>query len=202
MFTGIVTDVGTVESIESRPGGDLRVRIATHYDPANISIGGSIACCGTCLTVLDCGEGRDGGWFDADISNESLAVTALGDWRVGTRINLERALVLGAEMGGHLMSGHVDGVADVVSRGRDGESERFRFRAPRALAPFIAAKGSAALDGTSLTINDVNGDEFGVNLVPHTLRVTTWGERKPGDRINLEIDMLARYVARLMEFKA
>lgn len=200
MFTGLVTDIGTVEAVEEHDGGDRRFRIACGYDPASIRTGASICCAGACLTVVAF-EGRDGGaWFDVDVSNETLSKTTLGAWQAGTRINLERALAMGDELGGHLTTGHVDGVADIVSREVDGESARFTLRAPRELAKFIAAKGAVALDGTSLTVNDVSGAGFGVNLIPHTLEVTTWGARQAGDTVNLEIDMMARYVARLMEF--
>jgi len=201
MFTGIVSDVGVVERIEERPGGDRRIRIACGYDPESLEIGCSIACAGVCLTVVRFASAGKGTMFEVEVSNETLEMTSLGGWAKGTRVNLERALALGAELGGHLMTGHVDGVAEIVSRRADGDSERFVFRAPHGLARYIAGKGSVALDGTSLTVNEVKGDEFGVNLIPHTLAVTTWGERRAGDRVNLEIDLLARYVARLMEFK-
>lgn len=200
MFTGIVTDVGMVEAVTEHPGGDRRLRIASGFEPATLVIGCSIACAGACLTVVAFGAGERGAWFDVEVSNETLAMTTLGGWREGTRVNLERALALGAELGGHLMTGHVDGIAEIVSRAPDGDSERFVFRAPAGLARYIAPKGSVALDGTSLTVNEVAGQEFGINLIPHTLTVTSWGERRPGDRINLEIDLLARYVARLMEY--
>jgi riboflavin synthase len=200
MFTGIVSDVGTVAKIEEYSGGDRAVRIACAYDPASFSTGCSIACAGACLTAIEFGPAGDGAWFKVEISNETLSKTTLGAWLEGTRINLERALGLGEELGGHLMTGHVDGLAEIVSRKPDGDSERFVFRVTRDLAPYIATKGSVSLDGTSLTVNEVEGFDFGVNFIPHTLEVTTWGARQPGERVNLEIDLLARYVARLMEF--
>ncbi|MBM2577933.1 riboflavin synthase [Jannaschia sp. Os4] len=198
MFTGIVTDIGTVRALERR--GDLRARIGTGYDPDGIDLGASIACDGCCLTVVD--RGRDGGrgWFDVDVSAESLSKTSLGDWAEGRRVNLERALRVGDELGGHIVSGHVDGVARIVEARPEGDSLRLVFEAPEALARFVAPKGSVALNGTSLTVNEVEGERFGVNLIPHTRDVTTWGERGVGDRVNLEIDTLARYVARLREF--
>jgi riboflavin synthase len=195
MFTGIITDVGRIRRLERR--GDLHARIATGYDTGGIEIGASIACDGVCLTVT--GTGAD--WFDVDISAETLSKTTIGGWAEGDAINLERALKVGDELGGHIVSGHVDGVAEVVATRDEGESTRFTFRAPDALARFIAPKGSVALDGTSLTVNEVNGAEFGVNIIPHTKAVTTWGAVKAGDRVNLEIDTLARYVARLQEWQ-
>lgn len=196
MFTGIITDIGRITALEAR--GDLRARIATSYDTATIEIGASIACDGVCLTVV--ALGRD--WFDVDISAETVSKTNLGEggWFEGKRLNLERALRLGDELGGHIVSGHVDGVAEITAMREEGDSTRLTFRAPDALARFIAPKGSVALNGTSLTVNEVDGTSFGVNLIPHTQEVTTWGDAKPGDRINLEIDTLARYVARLQEF--
>jgi riboflavin synthase len=196
MFTGIVTDVGEVLKVDR--AGDLHARIATSYDPATIDIGASIACDGVCLTVVALGTDPRP-WFDVTISGETVSKTNVGGWRPGTRVNLERALRLGDELGGHIVSGHVDGVAEVLSVRDEGESTRIRFRAPRALARFIAPKGSVALDGTSLTVNEVEGNEFGVNLIPHTKQVTTWGDIRAGDHVNLEIDTLARYVARLAE---
>ena len=197
MFTGIITDIGTVRRLERR--GDLRVRIATAYDPAGIDLGASIACDGCCLTVVDRGHDDQGAWFDVDVSAESLSKTGLGDWAEGTRVNLERSLRLGDEMGGHIVSGHVDGVARIASITPEGDSVRYLFDAPAGLAPLIAPKGSIALNGTSLTVNEVDGARFGVNLIPHTRAVTTWGDRSEGDVVNLEVDMLARYVARLRE---
>ncbi|MFI0395975.1 riboflavin synthase [Paracoccus jiaweipingae] len=195
MFTGIITDIGTVRSTELR--GDLRARIGCGYDMAGVAIGASIACDGVCLTVI--AKGAD--WFDVDISAETLSKTNIGadGWVKGQRLNLERALKLGDELGGHIVSGHVDGVALILSITPEGDSHRFTFRAPDALARFIAPKGSVALNGTSLTVNAVSGAEFGVNIIPHTQQVTTWGLARPGDRVNLEIDTLARYVARLAE---
>ena len=197
MFTGIVTDVGTIRAIERR--GDLRARIGTRYAAEGIDLGASIACDGCCLTVVDRGADGEGTWFDVDVSAESLARTALGDWEEGARVNLERSLRVGDELGGHIVSGHVDGTAEILSIAPEGASMRYRLRAPHALARFIAPKGSVALDGISLTVNEVEGSEFGVNLIPHTQAVTTWGEARAGDRVNLEIDTLARYVARLAE---
>lgn len=197
MFTGIVTDIGTIRSTEGR--GDLRVRIGTSYDAQGIDLGASIACDGCCLTVVDRGTDGAGHWFDVDVSAESLSKTALGRWATGTRINLERALRVGDELGGHIVSGHVDGVAAILSITPEGDSLRYSFRAPDHLARFIAPKGSIALAGTSLTVNEVDGATFGVNLIPHTQTVTTWGDVKAGDTVNLEVDTMARYVARLSE---
>ncbi|TYB81273.1 riboflavin synthase [Maritimibacter fusiformis] len=193
MFTGIITDVGRVASVTRR--GDMHARIETAYDTAGIDIGASIASDGVCLTVVDLGPG----WYAVDISAETLDKTNLGAWDKGRRVNLERALKVGDELGGHIVSGHVDGVAEVVSVIDEGESTRVRLMAPAALARFIAPKGSVALNGTSLTVNEVEGDSFGVNLIPHTKEVTNWGEITVGDKVNLEIDTLARYVARLHE---
>jgi riboflavin synthase len=199
MFTGIVTDVGRI--VAATQAGDLRARIATGYDVAKIDIGASIACDGVCLTVVALGSAPQN-WFDVDISAETLSKTNIGHngWPVGKRINLERALRVGDELGGHIVSGHVDGVAEVVSVRPEGGSVRVTFRAPKALARFIAPKGSVALNGTSLTVNEVEGAEFGVNFIPHTQAVTTWGEVAVGDRVNLEVDTMARYVARLREY--
>jgi riboflavin synthase len=194
MFTGIVTDVGEVVSVERR--GDTRLVIRTGFNAEDLAIGASVACSGCCLTVVE----RSAGSFSVDASAETLSRTTLGGWRNGTRVNLERSLRLGDELGGHLMSGHVDGVGEILSIRAEGGSKRFRFRLPRELARFVASKGSIALDGTSLTVNEVEGSEFGVNIIPHTLSVTSWGEAREGDRVNVEIDMLARYVARLAEF--
>jgi riboflavin synthase len=196
MFTGIVTDIGTI--LETEQKGDLSAKIGTNYDISTVEIGASIACDGVCLTVVDKGTG----WFRVEISAETLAKTNIGRnrWPVSHQINLERALKVGDELGGHIVSGHVDDVAEVVSMTDEGDSTRVRFRAPTALAKFIAPKGSVALNGTSLTVNEVEGAEFGVNLIPHTKQVTTWGKVKPGDLINLEVDTMARYVARLGEF--
>jgi len=204
MFTGIVTDVGTVEHLEDR--GDLRVRLRSGYAAEGIALGASIACDGICLTVVDRGPDGAGAWFDVDLSAETVQRTNVRHgrtaWAPGSRVNLERALRLGDELGGHIVSGHIDGVAEVLERRHEGGSVRFRFRAPEALAGFIAPKGSVALNGASLTVNEVEGREFGVNLIPHTLAVTTWGTVEAGDLVNLEIDTLARYVARLTAYAA
>jgi len=207
MFTGIVTDVGRVMAISE--GGDAplrRIRIESSYDPDSIVLGASIACGGPCLTVVSV-EPREGGcWFDVDAAAETLVRTTVPDWRVGTRVNLERALKIGDELGGHIVTGHVDGVATILARetvtaGDNpwGPTARFVIRAPEMLARFIAEKGSITLDGTSLTVNSVDGDTFSVLLIPHTLAVTTWGERQAGDRLNIEVDLMARYAARLAE---
>lgn len=196
MFTGIVTDIGRV--LEVRQEADLRARIGTGYDVAGIDLGASIACDGVCLTVVALGAGS----FDVQISAETVSKTNIGrrGWPVGRRLNLERALRVGDELGGHIVSGHVDGVAEVVAVVPDGASLRVTFRAPEPLARFIAAKGSVALNGTSLTVNEVAGRDFGVNFIPHTQTATTWGDVAPGDAVNLEIDTMARYVARLREW--
>ncbi|MBZ0218209.1 MAG: riboflavin synthase [Fimbriimonadaceae bacterium] len=200
MFTGIVSDLGKVARIDRTAGG-MRATIESSYAADKLEIGCSIAHAGCCLTIIDFGPTDAGCWFTVEISNESLDFTNLGEWQLGARINLERALAMGEELGGHLVTGHVDGVAEIISRQPDGDSERFVFRVPEDLAPYIASKGSVTLDGTSLTVNEVEGREFGVNLIPHTLKVTTWGDRAIGDRINLEIDIIARYVARLLEYR-
>jgi len=193
MFTGIVTDIGTITELEQ--AGDLRARIRTGYDTGGIDIGASIASDGVCLTVITLGED----WYDVQISAETVLKTNLDSWTVGKRVNLERALKVGDELGGHIVSGHVDGVAEVVGMVDEGDSTRVTLRAPADLARFIAPKGSVALNGTSLTVNEVAGCDFGINFIPHTKEVTTWGDVKLGDRVNLEIDTLARYVARLAE---
>ena len=199
MFTGIVTDIGEVLALDQ--AGDLNVRIATSYDIDAIDLGASIACDGVCLTVVALGaEPRN--WFEVQVSGESVSRTNLGTWAPGSRINLERALRVGDELGGHIVSGHVDGVAEIVEMHDEGDSTRFSFRTPVALARFIAPKGSVALNGTSLTVNEVDGCDFGVNIIPHTKSVTNWGSAKVGDQVNLEIDTLARYVARLNEVGA
>ena len=198
MFTGIVSDVGRVDSVVER--NDVRrLVIASAYDPATIALGASISCAGVCLTVVTVDPAPAGCRFAVDAAPETLAVTNAGSWGPGTRLNLERALRVGDELGGHLVSGHVDGLAEIVSRDDLGETTRFVFRSPAALARFVAAKGSVCLDGTSLTVNGVNGDDFDCLLIPHTLRVTTWGERRTGDLVHLEVDTIARYVARLIE---
>ena len=199
MFTGIITDIGEVLEVEQR--GDLRARIGTAYDVSGIDIGASIACDGVCLTVIALGE-EPRGWFDVEISAETVSKTNIGrnGWAPGKRINLERALKVGDELGGHIVSGHVDGVAELIGMTPEGDSTRLSFRAPEDMARFIAPRGSVALNGTSLTVNEVEGREFGINVIPHTQTVTTWGDVAVGDAINLEIDTLARYVARLQEW--
>jgi riboflavin synthase len=201
MFTGIITDVGKVTAVERRNDVN-RITIDSRYDAATIAIGASIACAGVCLTVISIDPQADGGTrFDVEAAPETLALTEVGNWEAGTPVNLERALKIGDELGGHMVSGHVDGLATIVSREDLGETTRFVFEAPANLARFIATKGSVALDGTSLTVNWVEGNRFSVLLIPHTLAegITTWGARKPGDRIHLEVDQMARYVARLTE---
>ena len=193
MFTGIVTDIGIIAALDQQ--GDLRARITTGYDTAGIDMGASIASDGVCLTVVDLGPD----WYDVQISAETVNMTNLGKWAVGRRVNLERALKVGDELGGHIVSGHVDGVAEVVSIKDEGDSTRVQLRAPDDLARFIASKGSVALNGTSLTVNEVEGNVFGINFIPHTKDFTTWGDVALGDMVNLEIDTLARYVARLAE---
>ena len=195
MFTGIITDIGTVRAISK--AGDTRFEITTAYDLPSVDMGASIACNGCCLTVVE----KGGDWFAIQASAETLSKTTLGGWTEGTRINLERALKIGDELGGHIVSGHVDGLGEILSITPEGDSKRFRFRVPGTLARFIAPKGSVAIDGTSLTVNEVEGDVFGVNIIPHTQAVTTWGTMRPHQRVNVEIDMLARYVARLTEYK-
>ena len=192
MFTGIVTDVGRVRAIERK--GDTRIEIETAYDMDDVDIGASIACSGPCLTVVEKGSG----WFAVEVSAETLDKTALGDWEVGTRINLERAMRIGDELGGHIVSGHVDAVATVVDMQPEGDSVRFTFEAPADFAKYIAPKGSVSLDGVSLTVNEVQENQFGVNIISHTQSATSFGGRKVGDRINMEIDTIARYVARLL----
>ena len=199
MFTGIITDIGRILAVEQQ--GDLRARIGTGYDVAGIDIGASIACDGVCLTVVALGR-EPQNWFDVQISAETVGVTNIGrnHWPVGMRVNLERALKVGDELGGHIVSGHVDGVAEVVGLRVEGDSTRVTFRAPETLARFIAPKGSVALNGTSLTVNEVNGCDFGINFIPHTKTATTWGDVALGDACNIEIDTMARYVARLREW--
>jgi riboflavin synthase len=192
MFTGIITDLGRVRAVI--PGGDTRFEIATRYDTRTIDRGASIACSGVCLTVVETGAD----WFAVQVSAETLSRTTLSRWREGTRVNLERALRVGDELGGHIVSGHVDAVAEIVERRPEGDSLRLAFAVPAAFAPAVAPKGSVALDGVSLTVNEVDGRRFGVNIIPHTQAATTFGRAAVGDRVNLEIDMLARYVARLL----
>ncbi len=197
MFTGIITDVGSIESVDAG-----RVAIRTSYPSASIALGASIACDGVCLTVTSLAAAAAGSVFTVDVSNETLSKTTLSRWAPGVPVNLERALRASDELGGHVVSGHVDGVARIVSMTEDGPSRRFLLEAPEHLALYIAPKGSVALDGASLTVNEVSGNRFGINLIPHSLTRTTWGRKKPGDMVNLEVDLFARYVARLMEFRA
>lgn len=200
MFTGIISDVGRIAAVAKLDQGTW-FRIDTVYDPASIDIGASIACSGVCLTVTALpGEGDNAKWFEVEAWEEALRLTTAGNWSEGMPLNLERALKMGDELGGHLVSGHVDGTAEIVSIEDEGEARRFTLEAPGEFARFIAPKGSVALDGTSLTVNHVDGARFDVLLIRHSLDVTTWGERKTGDRVNLEIDTMARYAARLAEF--
>jgi riboflavin synthase len=199
MFTGIVTDLGEIRSVEARANNLSGLSIYTAYPRAELIDGASIACNGVCLTVVAAGEDNGRAWFAADAAAETLAITTVGRWQRGGRVNLERPLKIGDELGGHLVAGHVDGMAKVVAREDMTEMARFTLRAPHALARFIAPKGSVALDGVSLTVNEVKGDEFTVLIIPHTLNVTTFGALKAGDEINLEVDTMARYAARLME---
>lgn len=197
MFTGIITDVGEVRSVEDR--GDVRMVIATHYDTNSIDLGASIACSGACLTVVETAED----WFAVDVSAETLSKTNLGSWAPGTKVNLERALCVGDELGGHIVSGHVDAVGKILSIEEEGASLRFRFEVPKSIAPYIAPKGGVALNGVSLTVNDVEDTAdtciFGINIIPHTQEQTTFESARAGDAVNVEIDILARYVARLKE---
>ena len=200
MFTGIVTAVGEIVALEERAEVGVRLTVASPYDPATIDMGASIAHMGCCLTVVDMGRLPDGRAFHVvEASPETLRCTTMGEWKVGSKVNLERSLKLGDEMGGHLVTGHVDAIATIEARVEEGDMAVFTFRVPHAFARFVAPKGSVALDGTSLTVNDVTGDTFTVQIIPHTLAVTTWGEKKAGDRIDFEIDLMARYVARLRE---
>ena len=205
MFTGIVTAIGTISSVEQR--GDLHVTIACPYDPAEIAIGASIACSGVCLTVVDRGGEPGNAWFAVDVSAETVSRTAHGMWHEGRRLNLERSLKVGDELGGHIVSGHVDAVGKIADWHPEGDSERITVRAPAALAPFIAPKGSIAVDGVSLTVNEVTDHvdgsvDFGLNLIPHTAEVTTLGEIAQGTEVNLEIDTVARYLQRLESLRA
>ena len=197
MFTGIITDVGRVASVSG--SGDTRFEIETVYEPDSIDLGASIACSGVCLTVIDKGTRDDKHWFAVEASKETLDVTTAGNWQTGHSLNLERALKLGDELGGHIVSGHIDALAEIVNIRPEGDSQRFTFRAPKDIMRFVAPKGSITLDGTSLTVNEVDGNTFGVNLISHTQSVTSWGASSAGDRVNLEIDVLARYVARLKD---
>ena len=201
MFTGIITDIGTITAVEMR--GDLHVRIACAYDTGTIDIGASIACSGACMTVVELGPD----WFAVDISAESVSRTPPGRWKVGTRLNLERSLRVGDELGGHIVTGHVDGVGTVASVSEEGDSHRFEIHAPKELAPYLAAKGSIAVDGISLPVNSVTDEadgraRFGLNIIPHTNSVTTMGGLKAGDGVNLEIDVLARYLGRMEHLRS
>ena len=193
MFTGIITDLGRVRAVER--AGDARLEITTAYDTGEIDIGASIGCSGVCLTVVDKGPE----WFAVNVSAETMSCTTLGAWRQGTAVNLERSLRVGDELGGHIVIGHVDGVAEIVERRAEGDSIRFAFVVPEALKRFVAPKGAIALDGVSLTVNEVEDARFGVNIIPHTQTMTTFAEAAPGDKVNVEVDVLARYVARLGE---
>jgi riboflavin synthase len=197
VFTGIITDLGSVKSITG--DGDKRFEFNTVYDTLAIDDGASIACSGTCLTVVD--KGRDGNrsWFAAMVSNETLTCTTLKDWQTGTDVNFERAMKVGDELGGHIVSGHVDGVGEIIDIQPDADSKRYTFLVPDDLAPLVARKGSIAIDGISLTINEVTKNTFGISVIPHTQTVTTLGKKHIGDTVNLEVDMLARYVARLLD---
>jgi riboflavin synthase len=199
MFTGIVTDIGEVVAVEPRAQGLARLKIACGYDPQTIDIGASIACGGVCLTVVARGEEGDRAWFAVEAAAETLRMTTVGGWQRGTRINLERALKVGDELGGHIVAGHADGLATVIAREDLTDMARFTLRVPAGLARFVATKGSVALDGVSLTVNEVAGDTFSVLTIPHTLKVTTLGRLGAGDAVNLEVDLMARYAARLME---
>lgn len=197
MFTGIISDIGTVRSVEQR--GDLRLVIGCHYDMASVAIGASISCSGCCLTVIDKGDD----WFAVDLSAETVSCTAQGAWSLGCRLNLERALRLGDELGGHIVTGHIDGIGEILSITSEGDSHRLRIRLPGDLAPFVAAKGSITVEGVSLTVNDVadedSGSSFGLNIIPHTWDVTTLADLRPESPVNLEIDVLARYLKRMRD---
>lgn len=199
MFTGIVSGLGEVIDAEEKAEALRRIRIGCDYDPNSIAIGASIACSGICLTVVERGRTGNRSSFAVDAAAETLRLTTAGDWRRGTRINLERALRLGDELGGHMVSGHVDGIAKLITRDDFLDTASFSLRVPAALSRFIAPKGSVALDGVSLTVNKVEGDVFSVHIIPHTLKVTTFGALEPGARLNLEVDQMARYAARLLE---
>ncbi|MBB4007534.1 riboflavin synthase [Allorhizobium taibaishanense] len=200
MFTGIVTDIGTVEDVVPLKEG-VKLRIATSYDPSTIDMGASIAHSGTCLTVTGLPEeGSNARWFEVEAWEEALRLTTIAGWKKGTRINLERSLKIGDELGGHIVSGHVDGMAEILDIKSEGDATRFTLRVPEHLARFVAPKGSVALDGTSLTVNGVASCDFDILLIRHTLEVTTWGDRKVGDFVNFEVDTMARYAARLAEF--
>lgn len=196
MFTGIVTDIGKVRHVEKR--GDTHIVIATRYDVSGVDTGASISCGGICMTVVDKGSAKDR-WFAVTASGETLSKTTLGSWKAGDAVNLERPMRVGDEFGGHIVTGHVDSVAEIVGVRPEGESVRMEFEVPLSLSRFVAPKGSVALDGVSLTVNDVDGTRFGVNVIPHTQKVTTFGRARPGGHVNFEIDLLARYVARLVK---
>ncbi|CAN5533547.1 riboflavin synthase [soil metagenome] len=205
MFTGIITDIGTISSVEAR--GDLRLVIETAFDMASVDLGASIACSGVCLTVVDKSGPGDPGWFAVDVSGESIARTARDQWTQGRRLNLERAMKLGDELGGHIVTGHVDGVGSVVGVCAEGDSKKIGFSVPAALAPFLAPKGSVTIDGVSLTVNEVTDQpggmtHFAINLIPHTQAVTTLGTLAPGSEVNIEIDVLARYLQRMEAYRA
>jgi riboflavin synthase len=199
VFTGIVNDLGDVLEVNERADGLRRLTVACGYDPDTIEIGASIACSGPCLTVVERGGRSNGAFFAVDVAAETLRVTTAGSWQRGTKLNLERSLRLGDELGGHLVSGHVDGIADLIAREDLPDMARLSLRAPAALARFIAPKGSVALDGVSLTVNEVERGTFSVLIIPHTLQVTTFGSLRAGARLNLEVDQMARYAARLLE---
>jgi riboflavin synthase len=199
MFTGIITDIGEVTAVEPRAQGLARLTITCGYDPDSITVGASIACSGACLTVVARGQEGNRAWFAVEAAAETLRLTTVGSWRRGTRINLERPLKIGDELGGHIVAGHADGLATVLRREDSTDTARFTLRLPQQLARFIAPKGSVALDGVSLTINEAAGDTFSVLIIPHTLKVTTLGLLGAGDAVNLEVDLMARYAARLME---
>ena len=208
MFTGIITDIGTVAKVDQR--GDLRLVVQSRYDMGGVDLGASIACSGVCLTVVDKAPAGEGGWFAVDVSHETVSRTAPGLWHEGARLNLERALKVGDELGGHIVTGHVDGVGTLVSATRDGDSTRLLIEAPHALAPYLAAKGSITVDGVSLTVNSVedmreNGADgacrFGLNIIPHTQALTTLDDLPPGRAFNLEIDILARYLGRMEQLR-
>ena len=199
MFTGIITDIGEVIAVAARANDLRQLKIACDYDRAGIVDGASIACNGVCLTVVAAGVDDGRTWFSVDAAAETLAVTTAGTWRQGTRLNLERALKIGDELGGHIVAGHVDGIADLVARDDLTDMARLTFQAPPHLSRFIAAKGSVALDGVALTVNETKDDGFEVLIIPHTLDVTTFGSLRPGDTVNLEVDLMARYAARLLE---
>ncbi|MGE0232570.1 MAG: riboflavin synthase [Flavobacteriaceae bacterium] len=201
MFTGLITDVGRIAAIQPVAGG-LRLRVRTAYDLSGIDIGASVAHAGVCLTVTAKARQGEGDWYEVEAWEEALQLSTVGSWKEGDRVNLERSLKLGDELGGHLVQGHVDGTAEIVEATDAGDARRFLLEAPAPLARFIAPKGSVALDGTSLTVNGVARNRFDVLLIRHTLDVTTWGDRRAGDRVNIEVDQMARYAARLMEARS